>query len=114
MNVCQTLPGQQVALPAGPFVPGQEESAYFAFYADDCLLHFTAEELTPRQQADHESNVVLTAMLHAILQWIAAVSLSGGYVGPEPGLFQLMFSVAVFPILAWLLLRAGRVFRVSI
>ncbi len=57
---------------------------------------------------------VLTAALHAILQWIAAVALSGGYVGPEPGLFQLMFSVAVFPILAWLLLRTGRAFRVSI
>ena len=57
---------------------------------------------------------VLAAALHGILQWLAAVALSGGYVGPEPGLFQLMFSVAIFPILAWLLLRAGRAFRVAI
>ena len=56
---------------------------------------------------------VLVAALHTILQWLAAMALSGGYVGPEPGLFQLMFSVAVFPIVAWLLLRAGRVFRVA-
>ena len=57
---------------------------------------------------------VLAAGLHAVLQWLAAVTLSGGFVGPEPGLFQLMFSVAIFPILAWLLLRAGRAFRVAI
>ena len=37
-----------------------------------------------------------------------------GYVGPEPGLFQLMFSVAIFPIVVWLLLRAGRVFRLAV
>ena len=54
------------------------------------------------------------AALHTILQWLAAVALSGGYVGPEPGVFQLMFSVAIFPLVAWLLLRAGRALRVSI
>lgn len=56
----------------------------------------------------------LAAALHALLQWLAAVALSGGYVGPEPGIFQLMFSVAVFPLAAWLLLKVGRALRVAI
>lgn len=56
---------------------------------------------------------VLVALLYALLQWLAAIVLSGDWVSPEPGLFQLMFSVALFPIAAWLLLRAGRAFRVA-
>lgn len=35
--------------------------------ADDCLLHFTADEWTAKQQEDHEANVVLTAMLQVAL-----------------------------------------------
>ena len=49
--------------PFGPFTPGQRKPTYFAMCADDCLLHFKEDELTPKQQEDHEANIVLTAML---------------------------------------------------
>lgn len=54
-------------LPSGPFSPGQAQSTYFALYADDCLLHFKLDELTPRQREDHEANIALTAMLQVAL-----------------------------------------------
>lgn len=45
------------------------------------------------------------AVIHAVCQWIAAMILAGGFVGPEAGLFQLMFTAATFPFVAWLMLR---------
>jgi hypothetical protein len=42
-----------------------------AMAGDDCSLHFALEELTPKQQADHESNQVLTGMLQVALLYIA-------------------------------------------
>jgi len=38
---------------------------------DDCSLHFQLDELTPKQQQDHASNQVLTAMLQVALLYIA-------------------------------------------
>lgn len=58
------------SLPAGPFTPGQPEPTCFALYADDCLLHFDADQLTPKQRDDHEANIVLTAMLQVALTYM--------------------------------------------
>lgn len=57
-------------LPSGPFSPGQTQSAFFALYADDCLLHFKLEDLTPKQQEDHNANIALTAMLQVALTYM--------------------------------------------
>lgn len=69
MNVCNSVSGQPT-LPFGPFTPDQQESIYYAFYADDCLLFFNESELTPRQQADHQDNIALTAMLQVALTYM--------------------------------------------
>lgn len=69
MNVCSTSYEQQVK-PFGPFTPDQDASVYYAFYADDCLLFFNEEELTPRQRADHQDNIALTAMLQVALTYM--------------------------------------------
>jgi len=53
--------------PSGPFSPGQTTSTCYAFYADDCLLHFREEDFTAKQQDDHSANIVLTAMLQVAL-----------------------------------------------
>lgn len=53
--------------PFGPFTPGQEESVYYAFYADDCLLFFNEAQLTPRQLNDHQSNIELASLLQVAL-----------------------------------------------
>ncbi len=58
------------SLPSGPFSPGQTQSTYFALYADDCLLHFALDELTPKQLEDHEANIALTAMLQVALTFM--------------------------------------------
>ncbi len=69
MNVCSTN-NRGKALPFGPFTPGQDESVYYTFYADDCLLFFNEQDLTPRQRADHEANIALTAMLQVALTYM--------------------------------------------
>ncbi len=45
------------------FFPNQSRSMLFAMAGDDCSLYFDLDALTPKQQADHVSNVELTAML---------------------------------------------------
>jgi hypothetical protein len=52
---------------AGSFSPGQHSACLHAMAGDDCSLHFDLDELTPRQQADHESNIELTGMLQCAL-----------------------------------------------
>ena len=64
------MPEPSAHLPAGPFAPGQSEPTYFVLYADDCLLHFTEQELTAKQREDHEANIVLTAMLQVALTYM--------------------------------------------
>ena len=53
--------------PSGPFSPGQLVSTCFAFFADDCLLHFNEEDFTAKQHEDHAANITLTAMLQVAL-----------------------------------------------
>ncbi len=50
-------------MPAAPYYPNQNAPTLFAMAGDDCSLHFDLNKLTPKQQADHQSNVDLTAML---------------------------------------------------
>ncbi|MEM8499844.1 MAG: hypothetical protein AAF542_17610 [Pseudomonadota bacterium] len=52
---------------AHSFVPGVAESRLHAMAGDDCSLHFDLEELTPKQQRDHEENQALTGMLQLAL-----------------------------------------------
>ncbi|MCC5887249.1 MAG: hypothetical protein JJT88_12525 [Gammaproteobacteria bacterium] len=49
----------------------QPGSVQFAICADECLLHFTEEQLTPKQRADHESNKDLIAFLQ-----VASIAMS--------------------------------------
>jgi len=56
---------------AGPFVPTTKESMRISMAGDDCSLHFDLDRLTPKQQEDHYSNQVLTAMLQVALMYIA-------------------------------------------
>ncbi len=53
------------------FAPGQTGSVQFAISADDCLLHFEAEQLTSKQRADDKANKDLIAMLQCASQFIA-------------------------------------------
>ncbi len=55
---------------AGSFFPDNHYSSFYAMAGDDCSLHFDLEELTEKQQADHLSNVELTAMLQVALACI--------------------------------------------
>lgn len=54
-------------MPAGSYFPDQSQSMYYAMAGDDCSLHFDLANLTPKQQADHQSNIELTAMLQVAL-----------------------------------------------
>lgn len=53
------------------YAPGQTGSVQFAISADDCLLHFDAEQLTAKQRADDKANKDLIAMLQCASQFIA-------------------------------------------
>jgi|TARA_B100000315_G_C14574063_1_gene587064 hypothetical protein len=55
---------------AGSFFPGRHYSSLYAMAGDDCSLHFDLNNLTEKQQADHLSNVELTAMLQVALACI--------------------------------------------
>ncbi len=55
---------------AGSFFPGKNYTSLFAMAGDDCSLHFDLDQLTAKQQADHLSNVELTAMLQVALAGI--------------------------------------------
>ena len=52
---------------AGSYFPGNHYSSLYAMAGDDCSLFFDLEELTEKQQADHLSNIELTAMLQVAL-----------------------------------------------
>lgn len=53
------------------YAPGQTTTVQFAISADDCLLHFEAEQLTAKQQADDKANKDLIAMLQCASQFVA-------------------------------------------
>lgn len=55
---------------AGSYFPGEHYSSLYAMAGDDCSLFFDIEELTEKQQADHLSNIELTAMLQVALACI--------------------------------------------
>ncbi|MEM7218730.1 MAG: hypothetical protein AAF515_10215 [Pseudomonadota bacterium] len=73
-------------IPYGSFVPGQGGATTFAFYADDCLLHFAPEELNQKQRLDHDANVDLTAMLQVALLYMGrqsdTVALHNAFLDP--------------------------------
>jgi len=52
---------------AHSFFPGLAAPTLFAMGGDDLSLHFDLEKLTPKQQADHRANVVLTGLLQVAL-----------------------------------------------
>jgi|TARA_B110000211_G_scaffold64413_1_gene73965 hypothetical protein len=52
---------------AGSYFPGSHYSSLYAMAGDDCSLFFDLSELTEKQQADHRSNIELTAMLQVAL-----------------------------------------------
>ena len=54
----------------GSFFPGTHYSSLYAMAGDDCSLFFDLDKLTEKQQADHLSNVELTAMLQVALACI--------------------------------------------
>lgn len=68
------------------YAPGQPGSVQFAISADDCLLHFEAEQLTAKQRADDKANKDLIAMLQCASQFIAKpgdrVALYEGFDAP--------------------------------
>lgn len=55
---------------AGSFFPGEHYASLYAMAGDDCSLHFDLDQLTEKQQADHLSNIELTAMLQVALACI--------------------------------------------
>ena len=55
---------------AGPYYPTLDRPTTYAMAGDDCALHFDLDKLTPKQQADHTSNIELTAMLQVALLYI--------------------------------------------
>lgn len=55
---------------AGSFFPGAHYSSLYAMAGDDCSLFFDLNDLTEKQQADHLSNIELTAMLQVALACI--------------------------------------------
>lgn len=55
---------------AGSFFPGTHYSSLYAMAGDDCSLFFDLDELTPKQQQDHQDNIELTAMLQVALSCI--------------------------------------------
>lgn len=48
---------------AHSYFPNQIASVLYAMAGDDCSLYFDLDSLTPKQQADHVSNIELTGML---------------------------------------------------
>ena len=54
----------------GSYFPGTAFSSLFAMAGDDCSLHFDLDDLSDKQQADHLSNIELTAMLQVALACI--------------------------------------------
>ncbi len=61
---------------------------------DDCSLHFDLNDLTPKQRADHESNIYLTALLQVALLGI-------GKAGDRVSLFQTFEQSEWQPVLAF-------------
>jgi len=55
---------------AGSFFPGTHYSSLYAMAGDDCSLFFDLNDLTPKQQQDHQDNIELTAMLQVALSCI--------------------------------------------
>lgn len=55
---------------AGSFFPGTHYSSLYAMAGDDCSLFFDLNNLTPKQQQDHQDNIELTAMLQVALSCI--------------------------------------------
>ena len=51
----------------GSYTPQQSSSVLYAMIGDDCSLHHDLEELTPKQQADHAENQMLTCALQVAL-----------------------------------------------
>ncbi len=51
----------------GSFIPEQPASTLYAMAGDDCSLHHDLSSLTPKQQADHQENQVLTCALQVAL-----------------------------------------------
>ena len=49
------------------YFPGQDGRVLFAMAGDDVSLHFDLGNLTPKQQEDHQSNIILTGMLEVAL-----------------------------------------------
>ena len=72
---------------AGSFFPGTHFTSLYAMAGDDCSLHFDLDKLTEKQQADHLSNVELTAMLQVALACIGHsgdhLALYDEYQSPE-------------------------------
>ena len=54
-------------MPAASYFPGQKMSTTYAMVGDDASLHFDMQQLTPKQQADHDSNMDLMGFLHVAL-----------------------------------------------
>lgn len=52
---------------AASFFPGSHYSSLYAMAGDDCSLFFDLDNLTEKQEADHLSNIELTAMLQVAL-----------------------------------------------
>lgn len=48
---------------AHSYFPNQTATVLYAMAGDDCSLYFDIEQLTPKQQADHISNIDLTGLL---------------------------------------------------
>lgn len=71
---------------AGSFFPGKHYSSLYAMAGDDCSLFFDLDNLTEKQQLDHESNIELTAMLQVALTCIGHeddhVALYNNYTQP--------------------------------
>ena len=55
---------------ARPFVPWLDKPMRISMAGDDVSLHFDLSDLTPKQQEDHLSNQVLTAMLQVALLYL--------------------------------------------
>jgi hypothetical protein len=51
----------------GSFFPSQAGVTLYAMGGDDCSLFFDLDQLTEKQQADHQANMALTAMLQVAL-----------------------------------------------
>ena len=54
----------------GSFFPSTRFSSLYAMAGDDCSLFYDLDQLTEKQQQDHESNIELTAMLQVALSCI--------------------------------------------